>query len=91
MDRLATRVLARYLAKVGKPYGQPKETKEHRVKKVQEVIVEKAGLSKGMAGAIADAYVRSGRNLEELAVQKGWPISDGRINGKLDIKELPAK
>lgn len=69
----------------------PKEKKEHKVERVRDIIREKTGLPKGTSDAIADAYVR-GREVERLALQKNWPIEDGKIqgpSGSLDLNELP--
>jgi len=59
----------------------PKETKESKVERLSKFIREKTGLSGSMAKSIADTLVRSGRDIEGLAAQKGWPIEDGIITG----------
>jgi hypothetical protein len=59
---------------------QPKETKSHKVDKMADNIKSITGISKTMSQAIADAIVR-GRDVARLALQKGWPIEDGVVNG----------
>ncbi len=69
----------------------PKETKQHKIERVRELIREKTGLPKGTSEAIADAYVR-GREVERLALQKNWPIENGSIqgpSGTVALNELP--
>jgi len=86
MDPLARRVALRWAFKY-----VPKETKEHKVERVRDMIRERTGLSKGQSEAIADAYVR-GRDVERLALQKSWPLENGSITGpggSLPISELP--
>jgi hypothetical protein len=81
MDPLAKRVAFKYV---------PKETKEHKVERMTKVIRDATGLSKSMSEAIADAFVR-GREVERLALQKNWPISNGQIqgpSGALDLASL---
>ena len=75
MDPLTKRVVARFSFKY-----EPKETKQHRVEKLRDTIRDATGLSKGMSEAIADAIVR-GREVDRLALQKGWPIEHGLITG----------
>jgi hypothetical protein len=87
MDPLTPRVVRRYLAFK----HQPKETKEHKVERVRDLIRQHTGLSKGQAEAIADAHVR-GREVERLAIQKSWPIEHGAIkgpSGTLELSKLP--
>jgi len=80
---IEVRVARRFAFKYG-----PKETKQTKVEKAKKLIADKAGVSKGVAEAIADALVR-GRDVIRLAIQKGWPIDeDGVINGKLDLREV---
>jgi predicted GNAT family acetyltransferase len=70
----------------------PKETKEHKVERVRDVIREQTGLSKNQSHDIADAYVR-GREIARLALQKNWPIENGVITGPkgtLALSALPA-
>jgi hypothetical protein len=86
MDLIARRVALRWAFK-----HVPKETKEHKVERVRDVIREKTGLSKTQSEAIADAYVR-GRDVERLALQKNWPIENGTItgpSGSLELSTLP--
>lgn len=69
---------------------EPKETKAHKVEVLLKKIREATGVSKGVAEAIADAVVR-GRDLKALALQKGWPVTDGELegpSGTLDITKL---
>jgi hypothetical protein len=80
---IETRVARRFAFKYA-----PKETKKNKVEKAKKFIADKAGVSKSMAEAIADALVR-GRDVARLALQKGWPIEDGKINGKLELREVP--
>ena len=70
-QRVARRFAFRY---------EPKETKQHKVESLGRRIRDVTGISKGMAENIADAIVR-GREVLRLAIQKGWPISDGVIEG----------
>lgn len=76
MDRLADRVMRRYVAFK----YQPKETKEHKVDRLTKVLRDETGLSRGVSESIVDAYVR-GREVDRLAIQKGWPLSGDRITG----------
>lgn len=76
MDPLAPRVASRYVAF----RYQPKETKEHKVDRLTKVLRDATGLSRGMSESIVDALVR-GREVERLAVQKGWPLDGDRITG----------
>lgn len=67
-----------------------KETKANKVDRLSKQIREATGLSRGQAEAIADAIVR-GRSVDQLALQKGWPVQDGVLEGpkgSLDLKEL---
>jgi len=69
-----------------------KETKANKVDRLSKQIREATGLSRGQAEAIADAIVR-GRSVDQLALQKGWPVQDGVLEGpkgSLDLKELIA-
>lgn len=69
---IARRVAFRY---------EQKESKKHKVDRLAKAIREAIGISKGVAADIADAVVR-GRDLDALAVQKGWPINDrGEVEG----------
>jgi hypothetical protein len=86
MDPIARRVALRWAFKF-----VPKETKQHKIEKVRDLIRKDTGLSKTQAEAIADAFVR-GRNMEQLALQKSWPIENGAIQGPtgtLDLSKLP--
>lgn len=87
MDPLSPRVVRRYLSFK----YVPKETKEHKIEKVRDLIRQHTGLSKTQAEAIADAHVR-GREVERLALQKSWPIEHGSIHGpagSLELSKLP--
>ncbi len=84
MDPIARRVALRWAFKF-----VPKETKQHKVERVRDVIREQTGLSKGQSEAIADAYVR-GRDVARLALQKAWPIENGAITGPSGTLELTA-
>lgn len=57
-----------------------KEKKDAKVDRIMRSIRDTTGLSRGVAGDIADALVR-GREVDRLALQKGWPIEDGMIIG----------
>lgn len=59
---------------------EPKETKQHKVERFMKTIRDATGLSRGQAEAIADAYVR-GREVDRLAIQKGWPLENGIVTG----------
>lgn len=86
MNPLVRRVALRWAFKY-----VPKETKQHKVDRIMKMIRDETGLSKGLSEQIADAYVR-GRNLEQLALQKNWPIQHGAVegpNGKLELSKLP--
>lgn len=88
MDPLARRVANRFLRSFK---YVPKETKEHKVERVRDLIRQHTGLSKSMAEAIADAHVR-GREVERLALQKSWPIESGAIHGPhgtFELSKLP--
>lgn len=69
----------------------PKETKEHKVERVREILRDRTGISKTQAEAIADAFVR-GREVERLALQKQWPIDNGIVQGpkgNFALNDLP--
>jgi len=66
---------------------EPKETKQHKVERLSKAIREETGISRGQAEAIADAYIR-GREIERLAIQKGWPLADGIVTGPDGAFEL---
>lgn len=71
-----SRVARRYLA-----YKyDPKEKKQSKVDRLMRVIRDATGLSRGVSEDIADAVVRN-REVERLAVQKGWPLEGGVIEG----------
>lgn len=85
MDPLTRRVFHRYAFKY-----IPKEKKEHKVERLSRALREATGLSKGQAVDIADAVVR-GREVERLAIQKNWPITDGIVEGPkgaMSLKDL---
>jgi len=73
MDPLATRVALRFRDQRG-------PSKQTRVRDLQTLIHDSTGVSRGVSGQIAEAFVR-GRDVERLAHQKGWPISDGVVEG----------
>ena len=75
MDPLSRRVAARVAFKY-----EPKEKKEHKVERLMKILRDATGLSKGQSLAICDAFVR-GREVDRLALQKGWPITDGVVEG----------
>jgi len=88
MDPVARRVALRWAYKY-----VPKETKQHKVERVRELIKQHTGLSKSQAEVIADAYIR-GRNIEQLALQKSWPVENGKIKGpagELALDMLPVE
>ncbi len=73
MDPTATKVALRFVKK---------ETKKSQVQKLSLIIREATGISKSKATEIADATVRSSRNLSALAQQKNWPVNEqGDIEG----------
>ncbi len=81
-ERVARRILA------GK-YDQ-KEKKQNRVDRVMRLVRDQTGLSRGISEDIVDALVR-GRDVEGLALQKGWPIEEGKIvgpSGEMSLKEV---
>lgn len=86
MDPLAPRVARRFVAFK----YQPKEKKEHKVERIAKALREATGLSKGVTQDIADAVIR-GREVERLAVQKGWPVEGDRVvgpEGSMTLAEL---
>lgn len=88
MDPIVFRVARRFL---GFKY-EPKETKQHKVEKLQRAMRDATGLSGGMSEAIADAWVR-GREVDRLALQKNWPVENGVVEGPkgtFDLKTLNA-
>lgn len=88
MDETAARVARRFKAFK----YEKKEKKETKVDRLMRLIREKTGLSRGVGGDIADALVR-GREVERLAMQKGWPIEDGVIlgpDGEMTLDEVRA-
>jgi hypothetical protein len=87
MDPLAQRVADRYLRSFK---YVPKETKQHKVERLTDIIRTHTGLSKRQAESIADAHIR-GRDVDGLAVQKSWPIQNGIIHGPnrtVDLKTV---
>jgi hypothetical protein len=86
MDPLARRVALRWAFKY-----VPKETKQHHVERVRDLIRQHTGLSKTLAEGIADAFVR-GRDVNGLSVQKSWPIQNSVVhgpNGTFDLESAP--
>jgi hypothetical protein len=59
-----------------------KKSKEKLAKELRDKITTETGISNSKAMEIASDAVR-GRNLEALALQKGWPVSCGKITGPL--------
>jgi hypothetical protein len=85
MDPLTRRVALRWAFRY-----VPKETKEHRVENLRNLILEHTGLSKGLAEGIADAFIR-GRDVNGLSIQKSWPIQNSIVhgpNGTFDLREV---
>lgn len=76
MGRLAETIVRRFLAF---KYEQ-KEKKQHRVERFTQTIRDATGISKGQAEDIADAFVR-GREVNRLALQKGWPLENFVVTG----------
>jgi hypothetical protein len=72
---IAARVAARYAFK-----HEPKEKKQSKVDRITKMLRDTTGLSRGVAESIADALVR-GRDVEGLAIQKGWPLEDSVVTG----------
>lgn len=64
-----------------------KRTRHHEAQRAASRIVEATGIPRGTAVAIADAAVRR-RDVPRLAVQRGWPIEFGRIEGPNGILPL---
>lgn len=86
MPTIAERVARRFAFKY-----EPKEKKQTKVDRVMRFIRDETGLSRGLSEQIADAFVR-GREVERLAVQKGWPIENGVITGpqgSLELGKIP--
>lgn len=86
MSNLTSRIVRRFMAFK----HDHKEKKEAKVTRLMKVIREKTGLSRGLSEEIADAIVR-GREVERLAMQKGWPIEDQVIvgpEGEMPLSEL---
>lgn len=75
MTDSASRVLRRFSFKF-----EDKEKKQTKVDRLSRRIRGETGLSRGVSGDIADAIVR-GREVERLAIQKGWPVENGVITG----------
>lgn len=75
MSSMPERVLHRF----GFKY-EPKEKKTTKVDRLMRYIRDQTGVSRGVAAEIADAIVRN-REVERLAIQKGWPILDGEVSG----------
>ena len=75
MDPLTAKVAARWAFKY-----QPKEKKKSKIDRLGKYIRAQTGIGRGQAEDIADAIIR-GRELDRLAVQKNWPVEDGKIKG----------
>jgi len=83
---IAERVARRYVESFK---YEPKEKKQSKVDRLMRHIREVTGVSRGVAGDIADALVR-GRDVPRLAIQKGWPIEGDAIigpEGSLDMAD----
>ena len=83
MDPMAEKVALRFRDQRG-------PSKQTRVKDLTKRINEATGVSRGVAGQIADAHIR-GRDVGRLTHSKNWPISDGVIegpDGDLKLSEL---
>lgn len=87
-DELAQKVAHRYI--MAFKYG-PKETKQHRVEKLTDVLRDATGVSRGIAESISDAMIR-GRDWLALRFPKNWPIDDAGVlegpKGSLDLTDL---
>lgn len=82
---LAKRVARRYLRAFR---YMPKEKKKNKVERLWKFIRDETGLSKSLAEAIADALVRSSRDIDMLALKKGWPIESNIITGPTGMLEV---
>lgn len=72
----------------------PKEKKKSKVERLWKYIRDETGLSKSTAEDIANALVRSGRDIEMLAFKKDWPIESGIItgpSGMLEVSEVRSR
>ena len=81
------RIIARYLQAFK---FENKEKKEHKVDRFLKELRDATGISKSQAADIADAYVR-GREVNRLAIQKGWPLEDFVVTGPegtFDLRKL---
>ena len=81
MDNIILRVAFKF---------QPKEKKQNKVDRLMKEIREATGISRSQAEDIADAIIRN-REIERLAIQKGWPVEDGQIvgpNGSINLRQL---
>ena len=76
MTTVEERIVRRFLAFK----YQPKEKKKAKVDRLMRFIRDETGESRGVATEIADAIVR-GRDVERLALQKGWPLDGSKIIG----------
>ena len=76
MELLADKVVRRFLAFK----NQPKESKKSKIDRLAKFIRDKTGVGIGVAKDMADAVIRN-RDLDRLAHQKGWPASNGHIEG----------
>ena len=87
MDSLTRRIVSRFLLSFKYEH---KEKKEHKVERLMKEIRDTTGISKTQAEDIADAFIR-GREVERLALQKGWPIEDLVVmgpQGKCNLRQL---
>lgn len=73
---LSERVVRRFIAFK----YEPKENKKSKVDRLMRYIRDETGVSRGVATDIANAIVRN-REVDRLAIQKGWPVERGVITG----------
>jgi len=66
---------------------QPKESKKSKVDRLMRLITDQTGIGRGVAKDIADAIIR-GRDVLRLAIQKGWPVVEGAIEGPRGTYQL---
>jgi len=86
MDPVARRVAKRFRDQRGPSKGT-------LIDRIVVYVRETTGLSRGIAEGIAKTLVRSGRNIDQLAVQKGWPLDGGQLmgpRGAVTLDELRA-
>jgi hypothetical protein len=84
MDSIARRVAKRFRDQRG-------PSKSTLMSRIVEHIREATGIGRGVAEGIAKALVRSGRDINQLAVMKGWPIDGDTLigpRGSIQLDEL---